>query len=56
MWEHELYDEFQFHQDRTFFHSFPSDVGLFFWLCSLFLASYSGAHSLSVFFLSTRIA
>jgi hypothetical protein len=30
MWEHELYDEFPFHQDRTFFHSFPGDVRSFF--------------------------
>lgn len=26
MWEHELYDGFEFYQDRAFFHSFPSDV------------------------------
>ncbi len=26
IWEHELYDGFEFYQDRAFFHSFPSDV------------------------------
>lgn len=26
IWEHELYEGFEFHQDRAFFHSFPGDV------------------------------
>lgn len=26
IWEHELYDGFEFYPDRAFFHSFPGDV------------------------------
>lgn len=26
IWEHELYEEFEYYQDRPFFHSFPGDV------------------------------
>lgn len=26
IWEHELYEGFQYHPDRSFFHSFPGDV------------------------------
>lgn len=28
VWEHELYDGFEYFQDRPFFHSFPGDVGV----------------------------
>jgi hypothetical protein len=26
IWEHELYEDFQYYQDRAWFHSFPGDV------------------------------
>jgi hypothetical protein len=26
IWEHEMYDGFEYYQDRPFFHSFPGDV------------------------------
>ena len=26
IWEHELYSDFELHQDNSFFHSFPGDV------------------------------
>ena len=26
IWEHELYEEFEYFQDRPFFHSFAGDV------------------------------
>ena len=26
IWEHELYEGFEYNQDRSFFHSFPGDV------------------------------
>lgn len=26
MWEHELYEGFEYYQDRAYFHSFPGDV------------------------------
>lgn len=29
IWEHELYEAFEYFQDRPFFHSFPGDVSLF---------------------------
>lgn len=34
IWEHELYNGFEFYQDRPFFHSFPGDVSC--WMFSLF--------------------
>ena len=26
VWEHQLYEDFEYNQDRPFFHSFPGDV------------------------------
>lgn len=26
IWQHELYDQFEYHKDRPFFHSFAGDV------------------------------
>ena len=28
IWEHELYEGFEYFQDRPFFHSFAGDVGI----------------------------
>lgn len=28
IWDHQLYADFEYYQDRPFFHSFPSDVSL----------------------------
>lgn len=28
IWRHELYDQFEYHKDRPFFHSFAGDVSL----------------------------
>ena len=30
IWEHELYEGFEYFQDRPFFHSFPGDVSGFY--------------------------
>lgn len=32
IWEHELYEGFEYHADRAFFHSFAGDVSIYLFL------------------------